>query len=93
MKLEDLKQGDTIFKVSLNGIQKYEYLMLYPFHNPVNVKLEGYHIMINKSLDEPLRMYYTEINKILEQNCFTYEDAKKLEIQLFEKYLEYLKSR
>jgi len=91
--LEELKQGDIFFKVSLNGIQRYEYLMLYPFHNPVNVKMNGYHIVLNKSLDEPVSMYYTEIEKILSQSCFSYEDAKKKEIELYEKHLEYLKSR
>ena len=93
MKLEDLKQGDIFYEVSINGIKKYEYLMLYPFHNPENVKLKGYHIVLNKSLDEPVRMYYKDLIKILEQNCLTFEDAKAKQIELCEDHLQFLKNR
>jgi len=93
MKLEELKQGDTFYKVTISDITRYEYLMLYPFHNPINVKSKGYHIVIMKSLDEPKRMYYTEIEKIIEQGAYDYESAKALQILLVEKHLAYLKSR
>lgn len=93
MKLNDLKQGDVFYDVTINGITKYEYLMLYPFHNPKNVKVESYHIILDKDFEEPKRMYYTMIEKILEKKCFNYEDAKKYKIKLLEEYLEYLKSK
>lgn len=91
--LETLKQGDEFYKVTINTISKYEYLMLYPFHNSNNVKIDGYHIVLSKNLDEPIRMYYTELTTILLKGAKTYEEAKKLQIKLVEKHLEYLKSR
>lgn len=78
MKLEELKQGQQFFYVTTENIVKYEYLMLYPFHNPKNVKVKGYHIVLNKSLDEPKRMYYTELERIISQNITSYEEAKKM---------------
>jgi len=93
MKLEDLKAKDTFYKVDKVSIKRYEYLMPYPFHNPENIKVKGYHIILDKSLDEPKRVYYTEIEKILEQQCFTYEDAKKLQIKLSEEWVQFLKEK
>lgn len=92
MELANLKQGDVFYDVTINNITKYEYLMLYPFHNPNNVNKKGYHIILNKSLDEPVPVYYDKIVKILELKCFTYEDAKAKQIQLVEEYLNFLKS-
>jgi len=91
--LEDLKQGDTFYQVTFDRIKKFEYLMLYPFHNPENVKVKGYHILLDKDLDEPVRMYYKDIEKILAQNCNTYEEAKALQIKLVEDILNFLKHR
>lgn len=93
MKLEELKKGDVFYSVSLAGIERYEYLMLYPFHNQENVKVKGYHIVLKKSLDEPIRIYYTHLEKILSLECFTYEEAKIKELELFEKHVEYLRSK
>jgi hypothetical protein len=91
MNLEDLKQGDVFYEVTLHGIKRYEYLMLYPFHNPENVKVKGYHIVLDKSLDEPKRVYYQWLEKVLSDGIHTYEDAKKLQIKKVEEYLETLK--
>ncbi len=90
-KLEDLKPGDEFYKVTHNTIKKYEYLMIYPFRNPANRKINSYHILIDKSIEEPVRMYYTEIERILEQECYTYEHAKILQISILEKQLNDLK--
>lgn len=65
--------------------------MIYPFNNPENRKIKGYHIVLDKLNEKPLRMYYKDIEKILELQCFTYEDAKKKEIEFLEEHLEYLK--
>lgn len=89
--IENLKQGDTFYKVEIDKITKYEYLMLYPFHNPINVKANGYHIILDKNFDEPKRIYYTHLQKILDQSVTTFEEAKALRINLIEKHLEYLR--
>jgi hypothetical protein len=91
MELKTLKQGDVFYDVNDRNIIKYEYLMLYPFHNPKNVKIEGYHIILNKSLDEPIRIYYNDLKKILDLKCFSYEDAKLKQIEILEDKLEFLK--
>ena len=91
--LETLKMGDTFYKVTMEYIERYEYLMLYPFHNQTNIKLDGYHIVLAKNLDEPKRMYYTELATILLKGTKTYEEAKKLQITMVESHLNYLKSR
>lgn len=91
--LEPLKKGDTFYKVTRESIEKYEYLMLYPFHNPENVKIDGYHIVLSKNLDEPKRIYYTELATILLKGAKSYEDAKLLQIKLVEQHLVYLKQK
>ena len=91
--LEALKQGDVFYKVTKDNIQKFEYLMLYPFHNPDNIKIDGYHIVLDKNIDEPKRMYYKELATILLSGTKTYEEAKKLRIKMVEEYLEYLKRK
>lgn len=93
MNIEDLKQGDVFYGVTMFDIKRYEYLMLYPFHNPDNVKVKGYHIVLDKSLDEPKRVYYNWLEKVLSDGIFTYEDAKNAQIKKVEEYLESLKER
>lgn len=91
MTLENLKQGDTFYYATERGVDQYEYLMIYPFRNPENRKLKGYHIILDKGLDQPKRVYYTELEKLIGQNLTTYEDAKKMQIKLLEEYLLFLK--
>lgn len=90
MKLEELKQGDTFYKVTAESITRYEWLMLYPFHNPVNVRVEGYHIILNKNLDEPLRIYYRQLRDILAQEVYTYEQAKMKQLEMAREKVEFL---
>lgn len=89
--IKKLKQGDTFYEVTYDKITKYEYLMLYPFHNPENVKIDGYHIVLDKSLDEPKRMYYTDLGRILLKGIKTYEEARAEQIRLLEIYANFLK--
>lgn len=91
--LQALKRGDTFYKVTIDDIKKFQYLMLYPFENPDNVKIDAYHIVLDKNLDEPRRMYYKELANILLNGIRTYEDAKKIQIELIEQNLERLKTR
>jgi len=91
--LENLKQGDEFFNVKMDRIEKFEYLMLYPFKNKDNVRLDGYHIVLTKSLDEPKRVYYKDLLTILSKGVKTYEQAKLLQINLMEEHLEYLKNK
>lgn len=93
MKLEDLKLGDEFYDVTYNRITKYFYLMLYPFKNPVNRKIDGYHIIINKTIEEPLRIYYKDLQKILDKNITSYGKAKKYRVKLAKEYLQYLESK
>lgn len=93
LKLENLKKGDTFYKVEIDSITKYEYLMLYPFHNPVNVKVRGYHIILQKNIDEPKRIYYKDLENIISKNITTYEDAKKRQIEMVKEHLEYLQNK
>ena len=92
MKLEDLKQGDEFYNVTYSKIIKYSYLMLYPFKNPINRKIDGYHIIINRNIEEPLRIYYKQLEEILNKNITNYEEAKKYSVKLIKEHLQYLES-
>lgn len=92
MKLEDLKQGDEFYDVTYGQIIKYSYLMLYPFKNPENRKIKGYHIIINKNIEEPLRVYYKQLEEILNKNITNYEEAEKYSVKLVKEHLQYLES-
>jgi hypothetical protein len=93
MKIEELKQEDEFYDVTYNKITKYCYLMLYPFKNAVNRKINGYHILINRTTEEPLRIYYKQLQEILDKNITNYEEAKKYRVNLAKQYLKYLESK
>lgn len=81
-----MSQGYTFYDVSLTSITKYEYLMEWPFHNPVN-RNGSYHIVINKTIEEPIRIYKDQLKEILNKNISTYEHAKNSQIELAKKHL------
>ncbi len=67
-KIEDLKQGDKFYDVSLTTVKWYRYLCVHPYG-------KNYHILIDM-LENPIRMYYTELQAILDKNLNTYDDAR-----------------
>lgn len=90
--LKKLKKGDTFYYVDSNfHIIRYEYLMKYPFHNPANVKLLGEHIILNKNVDEPLRVHYKRLFDIVSQKCKTFEEAKALRVIKTQEFLDSIK--
>lgn len=87
MKIEDLKQGSVFYDLEnvAHRIIKYEYLCVYPYNS-------NYHIVLERSIEEPQRMYKTHLQQILDKNLFNYEDAKKFRIKCKEEDLEYFKN-
>jgi len=85
VKIEDLKQGDEIYNVFKNEILYYKYLCVLPDNNK-------YHILIN-NVKNPIRIYFTDLQEILDLNLKTYKDAAKLLIDNLNKDITFLKSQ
>lgn len=69
--VEDLKQNDIIYDInSEEKLIKYYYLCI----NPRNT---NYHILIDASSDNPIKMYYETLQKILDKNLYNITVAKQ----------------
>jgi hypothetical protein len=89
MKIEEITKGFVFYDGGLSNFTWYEYLMPMPVKNPAN---EGeYHIVIDKKLERPERMYKHQLQTILDKNLFTFEDLRKYQIKEVENFLDYLK--
>lgn len=79
-----LAQGLTFYNVDevSHNIIKYEYFAGHP-------KNVYFHILINE-YENPVRMYAITLLDILNKKIFSYEEAKKLQIQLKKDELEFL---
>ena len=78
--IQDLKQGDILYWVNSNrDIKRYAFFCEYPF-NSESMK-EKYYMLIDKQIDEPVRMYYAQLEGILEQDLDSYEKAQLLQIE------------
>lgn len=88
--IKDLQPGEAFYDADKFNFTRYEYLMPMPVKN---IKNEGYyHIVINKTREEPQRIYKDELSKILEKKLFTLEDVRKYQIKKTEEWLDYLKN-
>lgn len=84
-----LVQPRLIFwKVTEAGIVKYEYLCRFPSR----MDDSKYHILINRTSEEPERWYDKRLREVLDQKIFSYEQAKEQHLKLVEKHLLSLKA-
>lgn len=89
MKIEDLTPGFRLYKVTRNGYNWYDYFCPMPVKNPTN---EGrYFILIDKRIEEPVRMYVKDLQRLLDEGIFTLEAALDEQIKLTEEWLNFLK--
>lgn len=94
MTIQELQQKPKHFEfyhVEGDRITKYEYLCEYPFHNPKN--MGSYHILINKSREEPVRVYKERLTKMLEQCVLSYNEALSLVVNVYEERINRYKNR
>ncbi len=91
MTIDELKVKDdfVFYTIEEYQIRGYRYLMPMPVKNLVYENM--YHIIINKELDKPERIYHKKLQEILDEELFSFEDAKKEQIRIIEGYLNYLK--
>lgn len=89
-----INKGDIFYSVNRVNYQitKWEYLMEYPRQNNKSQGWTSYHIIINRTIEHPERIYYTYLEDLLADNCKTYQEARKLQIERMEHYLTYLKN-
>lgn len=83
--------GKTWFFIENLRIKKIEYLCPYPFKNPIN--LGTYDIIIYKDLDEPKRIYRSDLLELIKRHKHinSYEEAKVELIKRAEENLESIK--
>jgi len=86
--LLEVEVGKVFYDVTVKGgVTKYEYLCKYPFKGtPMD-----YHIVLNKSIEEPVRMYGTELQAKLDKGLDNYEKAKLEHVRVQEDYLNTIK--
>jgi hypothetical protein len=91
MKIEELTPGFRLYDVSKTTFMWYDYLCPMPVKNPSN---EGnYFILIDKRLEEPVRMYKDDLNRLLENGIFTLDQALDKQIELAEDWVKFLKEK
>jgi hypothetical protein len=83
------EKGQTWWFIIDRKIVKKEYLCEYPFKNINN--LGSYHIILNKIINEPERIYCEHLDKLVEKHSHikSYEDAC---VELIKSETEHLKS-
>ncbi len=81
-----LKQGDKIYDVDDRMILKYTYLCVHPTGRG------KYHILIN-SCEEPIRIYETRLQEILNKNINNYSEGRIALIKRLEQKVEHYKSK
>jgi hypothetical protein len=91
MQTKDLLEveiGKVFYDATVRGgCIKYEYLCKYPFKGtPMD-----YHIVLNKRIEEPVRMYGTKLKEILDKGLDTYEKAKAEHVRVQEEFLNTIK--
>lgn len=74
MKIEDLKQGDKFFEVSTVGkqVRRFEYFTEMPVKN---AEISGKYFIFIDELYQPKRLYKTDVERLLEKNIRTYDEA------------------
>lgn len=79
-KIEDLKSGDIFFEANHAQIKSYMFVCQHPTN-------KGYYILLNDNKD-PIKLYYSELDKILKKELNTFEEAQKVHIQELISYVE-----
>lgn len=84
-QIEDLTNGDKIYDVNVFNIKWYRYLCIHP-------NSSSYHILIDMN-EEPIRIYNKDLQTILNKNLNSYDDAKLLLAETFERRAKSLRER
>jgi hypothetical protein len=87
-KIEDLKPGFKVFEAHLTHTNYYEYLCPYPYKNPKNDG--GHFIFIDMGTGEPIRMYKTRVQQLLDGGLFTLNDAFDKQFKMLEERVRFL---
>lgn len=88
ISLENLKQGDIFYSVFGFNITKYQYHSLYPLKGAGENLIRDYHIVINRTSENPERIYGKTLEQILKENLNSYEEAKQKVKQNLQNRLE-----
>lgn len=89
--IRKLEKNETIYDdLGMSNFVWYRYLCPLPLKKGKDC--DKYFILIDGRFETPIRMYYTDFNKILEKNLNSLEDVKKRQIKLTEEHLTYLKN-
>jgi len=91
MEVKDLTPGFRFYKVTRNDFKWYDYLCPFPVKNPVNGG--HYHIVINKTYEEPERIYVKDLEKLLQDGIFTLEEALDKQLKLAQEWVDFLKEK
>ena len=91
--ITDLKPGDIFYGVYFDKITRYEYLCPMPRENKNLIPDGKYHILINRTTQEPVRIYYTTLTNILDEGLSTYEEAQDRVIENLKNRIESINER
>ena len=84
-----IKPGDIFYQVDHNnGIIKYEYVSVFPLKT-----LDSYHLLIDRRVSQPVRMFEKKLQEILDLTIRTYIDAIKLKIKKLKDEVTYFEAR
>lgn len=83
MKIEDLKQGDTIFLVEDFSALSYKYLCVHPNN-------KSYHIIIDDN-QEPIRWHKGKLEAILSLNLKSLPDTELFLAQILEEEAKFIR--
>lgn len=85
MEISELTQGFRFYDVTVSGVIHYVFIM--------QMTPNGLFFLVLKSpVDEPVKMYRNELQKILDKKLFSMKDAKLEQLRLLEILTESLKS-
>ena len=83
-QISELKQGDKFYDIEFIQVKQYKYLCVHPTN-------KNYHILIDVN-DEPIRIYGEKLQKILNKNLHSYQDAKNTLADELEEYAKRLRN-
>ena len=90
--IRPLKKGDKIYNdLGMTNFIWYRYLCPLLLKNGEDDT--HYHILIDDRIAQPIRMYWKDLNTILEKNLNSLDDVRLRQIELTEKHLKYLKDK
>lgn len=93
LSLTSIKPGDIYYVVNYDRITRYEYLCPMPRENKTLPPDGKYFILINRTTQEPVRIYCKTLETDLDNSFKTYDEAKLKVIENLEKRVKDWKER